>query len=88
MTRAEENENITQTKHHNTVVGFCQVSDLNGSTLSRNAPYSNSLEMSSGDFTPVMPGQCVGIGDCIFSRDGPEEGHISCLIESFVAFDE
>jgi len=86
--RAEENKNITQTKHHNTVIEFCQVSDLKGLQPLEMPPYSNSLETSSGDFTPVTPGQCVEIGDCIFSRDGPEEGHISCLVESFVAFDE
>jgi hypothetical protein len=58
------------------------------SRLFRDAPYFGSLEMSSGDLMPVMPDQCVEIGGRIFSRDGPEEGRISCLVESFVAFDE
>jgi len=58
------------------------------SKLFRNVPYFNSLEMSSGNLTPVMLGWCVEIGGCIFSRDGPGEGRISPLIESFVAFDE
>jgi hypothetical protein len=44
--------------------------------------------MSPNDFIQVMPGWCVEIGGCIFSRDDPEEGCISSLVESFVAFDE
>jgi len=44
--------------------------------------------MSSGDLTSIMLGWRVEIGGCIFSRDDLEEGHISSLVESFVAFDE
>jgi len=58
------------------------------SRLFRNVPYFNSLEMSSSAFIQVMLGWCVEIGGCIFSRDDLEEGHISSLVESFVAFDE
>ena len=58
------------------------------SRLFRNVPYFNSLEMSSGEFIQVMLGWGVEVGGCIFSRDDSEEGYISSLVESFVAFDE
>jgi len=58
------------------------------SKLFRNVLYFNSLEMSSGDLTQVMPGWCVEVGGCIFSRDDLEEGRTSFSVQGFVAFDE
>ena len=58
------------------------------SRLVRNVLHFNSLEMSSSDLIQVMPGWCVEFGYCIFSRDDPEEGHISSSVQGFVAFDE
>ena len=39
-----------------------QVSCISLSRLVRNVPYFNSLEMSSDDLIPVMPGSCVESG--------------------------
>ena len=61
---------------------------MNLSRLFRNVLYFNSLEMSSGDLTPVMPDWCVEVGGYIFSRDDPEEGRTSSSVQGFVAFDE
>ena len=67
---------------------YVNTTGQNVSKLFRNVPCFNSLEMSSGDLTPIMLGWRVEIGGCIFSRDDLEEGCISSLVESFVAFDE
>jgi len=48
----------------------------------------DSLEISSGDLIQVMPGWCVELGCCIFSRDDQGEGHISSSVPGFVAFAE